>query len=132
MEIIDAKHIEYKKHSGGRKPTPIISFDSRNRIYISQKAMDLLELDKNDRIHFASEFDRLYIYANNNKSGIRFHKHRKGEKTGSFICGPLSVLDILKKRHPSKISAGRKFLLKPMLSKINESITAEILLNKTI
>lgn len=129
MEIINKKSEVFRKaklESEGCFVTFSLT-KSRASIYFSIAACLLLGIDSSMRVHLATEFDRVYFFFNTEATGFRLwgdtYKHGL-----STTCQPMMA--ILKKQYPTKIKHRHKFKVRESITRINDSLTIEVLLNK--
>jgi hypothetical protein len=95
------------------------------RIYISQKAVVIFGLDSSYKMHIAFDNDRMYLYFNKEKNGFGIRKDKGGLTVQSAV-----LYETLKDRN--KKIFGRKFPLKKSITRINDSLTIEVLLHKRV
>lgn len=128
MEILNPNAIKLKQHHDKRQV--FISFRTNGvGLALSKAAMVQFVLRPGMLITFVIEFDRLYFYLSS-KEGEGFTivggRHESG-----LICSKLLVRYIYE-RLPAAKRNGSRYLVRVSNTRINDSATFEILLDKRI
>lgn len=123
MEIINKKHKQAKRIIS----KPYISFaHDMNRYFINQAGANLFNLIPGMYSHFMVDIDRVYIYLNDDDSGIKANDNQ-----GGLVFRSAPILNLLNRKN-NIISASSKFQIRKSATKIQDSITLEILIHNRI
>lgn len=123
MEIINKKHEDYVIN---KKTSEVyIHFgQNKQRFSISAGAVKEFKLKEGMYIHFATDVDRLYIYLNHDKHGIRATENHSGL---FFWSSP--IMKMLMER-VGLITPASKFPLRKSNTNVQGSIALEVMLHK--
>lgn len=124
MEIINSKTDGFKQARAGRKPS--VYFGGK-RLHISAAAVLECELKAGQFVHFVVDTDRLYFFANDDKSGIKLFGHNVADLHGYVH----TVRKLLEKKMPY-VSFHRGYPVRVLPTKLNGEILIEILIHKKI
>lgn len=127
MEIINKQHEGYKSERRIKNGKPFIYFaKNMKRFFISARAAYDFDLMPGMCLHFGFDMERLYLFFNEDPSGLVSVAHYGGLKFQSQL-----IIDILSKKS-ELIEPGARFMLKRGINRIHDSVTLEVLFNKPI
>lgn len=123
MEVIDKAHNQAKKII----VQPYISFShDMNRFFINSPGVNIFNLSAGAYLHFLNDVDRLYIYFNDDPTGIIGRDNQ-----GGLVFASAPVLKLLNRKN-ELIKPSSKFPLRKNCTQVKECITLEIMIHNKI
>jgi hypothetical protein len=127
MEIINKINENYKAERRIRNGKPFIVFAKDcKRIFISAAAAWEWDLVPNMKAHFAVDIDRVYIFFNDDHAGVTTNAFHGGLRIQSTVISQL-LMEKVKEIRPQY-----RFMLRKSNTKIQDSLTLEIMIHKKI